>query len=246
MRWLVIATLALASCGGSAQAPTTTAASTQQASTAAPTSAGATAAATGAGGSAASPQATGPAFADVIRTGKTATYKIAYKWTTTSAGQTQTVTQTWTFKPPKSRLDWTVKDPASGATSTISWFEIDTGSFLCTAAGGQTFCIKSDEQGVVGQNPAFGLQESFEQDPGAFSGATQTTRTIAGQQGLCYVMTGLQVIGGADGTFCYTSSGIPLLLEWKVGSDSWSMEATSFTTAVADGEFTLPAAPVSY
>lgn len=243
MRWLVIAGLALASCGGTAQAPTSTSAgSTQQQATSAPT-----AAATAAGSAAASAQASaGPAFADVIRSGKSATYKIAYKWTTTSAGQTQTVTQTWTFKPPKARLDWTVKDPASGATSTISWFEIETGSFLCTAAGGQTFCVKSDEQGAVGQNPAFGLQESFEQNPGAFSGATQTTRTIAGQQGLCYVMTGLQVIGGADGTFCYTSSGIPLLLEWKLGTDSWSMEATSFSTAVADGEFTLPATPVSY
>jgi hypothetical protein len=249
MRWLVIfAALVLTACpskspsagGGATDAP-----AQGQAATAAPgaTSGGAAtgAPAATAPASAAATQS-GPSFADLIRSGKAATYKVAYKWTISVAGKSETTEQAWTFKPPKARMDWITVDP-SGAKTTLSFIEDPNGAYFCTIGGGQSFCFKTDPGQVAGQNAAFGLQESFENDPSQLAGATVSRRTIAGQQGICYAVGGVQAFNLASGTFCYTSSGVPLLLEWKQGDLGWAMEATSFSTSVNDSDFALPAPP---
>ncbi len=207
--------------------------------TAAPTAAASAAAASPAASAAASASAAaGPAFGDLVKSGKLATYKVSYKWT--ASGQTDSFTQTWTFKPPKSRVDWTTT--SGGATSTFSIYEDGTKAYLCTTDGGQATCLETEGSGLEGQNQAFALQESFESDPASFNSTYTETRTIAGQKAYCYTV-GSAALGGSA-TSCYTQTGVPMLIEWKAGTEAWSMEATSFSASVSDGDFVLPATPI--
>lgn len=235
---VVAAALLIASCS-QAQPPAATGAPTAEATPAAATAASTpTSAAAGTAAATAAASPSGPTFGDLVKSGKLATYKVSYKWT--ASGSTDTFTQTWTFKPPKSRVDWTTT--SGGTTSTFSIFEDGTKAYLCTTDGGQATCLETQGSGLEGQNQAFALQESFESDPNAFNSAFTETRTIAGQKAYCYTV-GSAALGGSA-TSCYTQTGVPMLIEWKAGTEAWSMEATSFSASVSDADFALPATPI--
>ena len=238
MRSLVVAALILASCGGGATAPAASepaAAATQ----------GAAATAAPAGAATAAPAAAAePAFADIIRSGKAATYKVAYKITVTGAGQggDAATGMALYFKPPKTRID--LSGTQEGKTSAIAIYYLDTGTFFCTADGDQKSCLQTSTDPGEGQAAGFEIQESFREDPAGLNATFRENRTIAGQQALCYVVRGTVALGFSDGTFCYTSSGVPLLSTWSAEGVSWTMEATSYSATVPDNDFTLPAAPM--
>src|SRR5690348_7670929 len=92
---LTAASIALAACGGAAspaaQAPT---------ATAGPVASASQATATGSAG--------GPNIADVLKAGKSTTYKATYTWTIGAGAQNITSTQTWYYKSPNSRFDYSV------------------------------------------------------------------------------------------------------------------------------------------
>ena len=230
MRFLMLASVVLAACGGGGTAPSGGA-----------TESGEPAAASQAPGAAsAAPSGDAdPKFADILRSGKAASYKVTYKFTSTGSGQSGTSEQTWYFKPPKTRLDM-IGDDGYGGTTKISMFFLDTGSFLCTEAGGDKSCLQVSADAAAGQNVGFEIQDSLAS--GSFDGTFRERRTIAGQQALCYVVRGAAALF-TEGTFCYTQSGIPLLSTWATGGASFTMEATAFSTSVADSDFTLPATP---
>ena len=229
MRLISICAIAvvLGACGGAAapsgQAP---ASSPAAAVTAAGTKAAATSAAT----------ASGPNIADVLKAGKLTTYKVTYKWTITAGGQTQTSEQTWYYKAPKARFDF-----SAGPGSTFSVFTLEDGTYVCTTAGGQSFCQKSPAGGGLDANPAasFGLQ--LQEHPEQFNSSYQGTKSIAGQSAQCYGVKSVSAGAFGDVTSCYSASGVPLLTQIKSQGQEFTMEASSFSTSVSDADFKLPA-----
>ena len=228
MRRLGICAMAilLAACGGaaapSAQGP---------ASTTAPTTAGAAATA------AAPATASGPNIADILKAGKLTSYKVTYKWTVTAGGQTQTSEQTWYYKAPKARFDF-----SAGPGAVFSVYTLPDGTYLCTGAGGQTFCQKGPAGSGLDANPtaSFGLQ--LTDHPEQFNSSFQGTKSIAGQTAQCYGVKSLAGTAFGDVTTCFSSAGVPLLTQMKSPGQEFTMEATNFSAAVTDADFTLPAA----
>jgi outer membrane lipoprotein-sorting protein len=223
---LAVAALALAACGGAAapsgQAPAATAPAGGSAATstaAAPTA------------------ASGPNIADVLKAGKATTYKATYKWSTTAGGQTIDSEQTWYYKAPNSRFDF-----SAGPGASFSIFSLADGTYLCTSAGGTSFCQKSAGRSAFGQNPAADFALQLQGDPTKFNAAFTGSQTIAGQQAQCYNVKSLA--GGAFGdvSTCYSSNGVPLKTTITAQGTSVTMEATAFSTNVTDADFALPAA----
>ena len=225
---LVACVLALAACGGAAAPAAPAPAATTAAAAATSTQAASTAAAA---------TSSGPNIADVLKAGKLSTYKVTYKWTIVTGGQSQESEQTWYYKAPNSRFDF-----SAGPGATFSVFSLADGTYVCTNAGGSAFCQKSAAGAALQANPAadFGLQ--LQTDPGQFNSSYQGVKSIAGQQAQCYAVKSLAGAAFAEVTSCYTATGVPLLTTMSAQGSTFTMEASSFSTTVADSDFTLPAA----
>ena len=223
---LCVIAIVLGACGGAA-AP----------STQAPTVPAAAATVAQAATSAASATPSGPNVADLLKAGKLSTYKVTYKWTIVAGGQTQTSEQTWYYKAPKARFDF-----SAGPGSLFSVFTLEDGTYVCTTAGGQSFCQKSPGGTGLDANPAasFGLQ--FQDHPEQFNASFQGTRSIAGQTAQCYGVKSVAVGAFSDVTSCYSSNGVPLLTKMTSQGQEFTMEASNFSTTVTDADFKLPAA----
>lgn len=228
---MCVTAIVLAACGGAAApsgqsttAPATVAAATTTAPAAATTAPVATTAA-------------GPNIADLLKAGKLSTYKVTYKWTIVAGGQTQTSEQTWYYKAPKARFDF-----SAGPDSLFSVFTLPDGSYVCTIAGGQSFCQKSPGGTGLDANPtaSFGLQ--FQDHPEQFNATFQGARSIAGQSAQCYGVKSIAAGAFGDVTSCYSSFGVPLLTKMTAQGQEFTMEASNFSTTVTDADFTLPAA----
>src|SRR5438132_3905937 len=107
---LAACAIALTACGGAA-APSGAAATTAAGATVATSTQSTT--------TAAAATASGPNIADVLKAGKATTYKATYKWTITAGGQTTTSEQTWYYKAPNSRFDF-----SAGPGATFSVFSL--------------------------------------------------------------------------------------------------------------------------
>jgi hypothetical protein len=227
---LVLALMIAASCGGGTNPSTVT--TTGAAATNA-------VAATGSG----VPSAGSPSFVQILGSAKTSEYKVTYKLTATGGAEGFSGEQSWYFKPPKARFDFS--SSVSGQTALVSLYSLPDGTFMCFGGTGQTAqCIgMSGLDTALQQNPAAAFQESFIQHPDQFNGVLVETRQIAGQQAHCYDVkaTTAATAGLADGRFCYSTQGIPLLQRFAVQGGTWSMEATNLSTTVPDSDFALPA-----
>jgi hypothetical protein len=227
---LVFAFVIAASCGGTA---TPSASATGATATSA---AGASSASSGA------PSGSSPSFSQILGAAKASEYKVTYKLTATGGAEGFSGEQSWYFKPPKARFDFT--SSISGTAATISLFALPDGTYMCFGGTGQTAqCIgMSGLDTALQQNPAAAFQESFIQHPDQYSGVLVETRQIAGQQAHCYdVKASAATAGLTDGRFCYSTQGIPLLQRFAVQGGTWSMEATNLSATVPDSDFTLPA-----
>jgi hypothetical protein len=237
MRAIALAAVVLAAaCGGGAAPATTgeqTGAGTGVAATSAPA---AGAAATGAAASA----ATGPSFASILGAAKTANYKVSYKWTTTADGKTETAEQTWYQLGAKSRFDFSTKD------GSISFYDLTDGSFMCTRDK-ETMCLGMPKEAGLAANPGAAFQLEVEDRPDRFDPTFEGTRQIAGQSAQCFALgTIAAAAAGVQSRICYSSSGIPLLIQQKITGLDFTFEATSFSTNVSDADFVLPAKPITY
>jgi hypothetical protein len=228
---LVFAFVIAASCGGSAT-PTTTGTPGATATSAA------VASSVGSGG----PTSGSPSFGQILSAAKVSEYKVTYKLTATGGAEGFSGEQSWYFKPPKARFDFT--SSVSGQAATISLFALPDGTYMCFGGTGQAAqCIgMSGLDTALQQNPAAAFQESFIEHPDQYSGVLVETRQIAGQQAHCYdVKASAPTAGLTDGRFCYSTQGIPLLQRFGAQGGTWSMEATNLSTTVPDSDFTLPA-----
>jgi hypothetical protein len=229
----VFAFVIAASCGGTTPSGTTP-------SGAAPTNA--VAATVGAATNA--PSSGSPSFGQILTSGKASEYKVTYKLTATGGAEGFSGEQSWFFKPPKARFDFS--SSASGQIATVSLYALPDGTFMCFGGTGQTAqCIgMSGLDTALQQNPAALYQESFIQHPDQFNGVLVETRQIAGQQAHCYDVKSVMASASlTDGRFCYSAQGIPLLQRFASQGGTWSLEATNLSTTVPDTDFTLPANP---
>ncbi len=230
---LVFAFVIAASCGGTTGATNTTTGG-----------AGATAAVASGTVATSVPATGGPSFAQVLSSAKATEYKVTYKLTTTVGSDTISGEQSWFFKPPRARFDFS--STAGGQSSSLSLYALPDGTYMCFGAAGQAAtCIgMTGLDTALQQNPAALYQEALLQHPDQYSGVLVETRQIAGQQASCYDVKSTVVSACVtDGRFCYSSQGIPLLQRFAVQGATWSMEATNLSSTVPDSDFTLPSQP---
>ncbi len=221
----------LAACGPAPQPPAPPAppspAATQPASTPAPTGGQAPGQPPPAGGQ-------GPNFLQLMGGARNAAYKVTYRMSGAGAGQGTSVDQTWYIKPPKSRWDM---------GSDMSIYVLEDGFYQCTRSGGTATCLQlGPAQGGL-QSPGFQAQMEMQDKPDQFNPTYQGTRQIAGQQAHCYALNPAATLSIGQGTFCFSSQGVMLLMEARSQGSEFRMEATSYSTSVSDGDFTLPARP---
>ena len=236
----VLVSAFVAACGGGASTTSTASAGASAAATSAATSAPTTAPS-----AAASSAASGPKLLDLLTAGKSAQYKITYKLNASGAGaEAFSGTQSWYFKPPRSRFDFTSN--VGGQTTSLSIFSIPDGQFMCFTTAGQATCLSLPPTGSpMDTNLAASFQATLSDHPDQYGGTFTGTKTIAGIQGNCYdVKSTAAAAGGLSaGSFCYSKEGIPLLSSFSVQGSTWAMEATNVSTTVPDSDFTLPAKP---
>jgi outer membrane lipoprotein-sorting protein len=220
------AAIALAGCGGAASPAAQAPAATTAAGTSVAASTQSGAAAPG-----------GPSIADVLKAGKTTTYKATYTWTIAAGGQTVASTQTWYYKAPNARFDYSV-----GPGASFSLFSLADGTYICTNAGGSASCQKAAGQAAFGQNPAADFALQLQGDPSKFNASFTGSQSIAGQQAQCYSVKSIAAGAFGDVSTCYSSTGVPLKTTISASGSTITMEATAFSTTVTDADFALPAA----
>jgi len=179
---------------------------------------------------------------DIVGAGRQASYKVVYRISGTSQGTSLAGEQTVYFKPPKRRMDTKM-----GGEDT-SMFMLEDGTYMCMAQGGTRTCLKMPQGQSLppGQAPAGQAQEQVHANPGQYDSTYQGTRQIAGQTAQCY---GIKSKAGGpagvdEGLVCYSNQGVPLLTQTKSQGTEFSMEATSYSTSVADADFQIPAPPM--
>ena len=234
----VLVSAFIAACGGGASTTSTASAGASAAATTAPSAAA----------SSAPSAASGPKLADLLLAGKNAQYKISYKLTATGPAASFSGTQSWYFKPPKSRFDFSFAAPGAPAQS-VSIFSGPDGQFMCFTQSGPAMCLSLPATGSpMDANLAASFQGSLVDHPDQYGGAFTGTKTIAGVQGSCYDVKAAAAAATAlsSGSFCYSKEGIPLLSQFSAQGSSWSMEATNVSTTVPDSDFVLPAKPTVY
>ena len=244
---VVLASVVVAACGGGASTTTTASAGASAAATTAATTARTTAP-TAAATSAAP---AGPGLADLLAASKNATYKITYKITATGGGaEAMNGTQTWYFKPPRSRFDFNIAQ--GGQNLQISFYSLPEGQIYCTVitgAGATCFSVKGAGS-PADSNIAMSTQSELINNPSKYGATFTGTKTFAGLQGNCYDVKSTVAAGAfSGGSFCYSKEGIPLLQSFTASaqgqSSSWTVEATNYSATVADSDFTPPAKPIN-
>jgi len=237
----------IVACGGAAPASNSGAGSSAGATPGGGTSATGTTSGSGSGTGSGAPTASGPKLSELLTAGKNTPYKVTYKYTFSGSGQSVTGEQSWYFKPPKARYDFTSN--VGGQTSVISFFMLPDGTYYCFAAGPTKQClgIKGAAGSPLDSNPAATLQQSMIANPSAYGGTFIESKTIAGQQGNCYDVSGTGAASGAfsSGRWCLTKEGIILLSSFTAQGSSVALEATNVSTTVPDSDFELPAKPLS-
>jgi hypothetical protein len=228
----------IVACGGAAPATTGASSAPSTAATTAPTTAP-----SAAGSKAAD---AGPLLTALLGASKNATYKITYKITASgAAADAFNGEQTWYFKPPRARFDFATTQ--GGQKLTISLFSLPEGTFYCFNAGLVQCFGTTGTSSPLDQNAAVMAQQALVGNPTGFGATASASRTIAGQQAQCFDVTSKAATAGFDaGTFCYSKEGVPLLSTFTTPQyGSWTTEATSYSTTVADSDFTLPAKPLT-
>ncbi len=164
--------------------------------------------------------------------------KVAYDFTTTTAGQSSTGAMTLYWKPPDS---WRMDFDSEGTTGIL----ISSGgkSYLCSESDGGGQCLESP----AGQAAPFPFLSAFT-DPGALQDLVgeaitgvdveRSERTIAGQAARCFSISGAAAGGSAE--YCFSEDGIMLLLRSGASGSEFVLEATSVEGEVTEADLQPP------
>jgi len=232
---LALSVLALAAaCGGGG--------ASGGAASSAPASVAASAPSGAAPASAPAAASSGPALRDVASRSNVTPFKVSYKLSTNAGGQAVEVTQTWYQSGSRFRVDLATAQAGGGGT--FSFYSLPEGSFSCGAFGGagaQCTAIPAGA-GAGMQMPGFQLDTDIRANADRYGAAFTGTRQVAGVTGQCFNFGQTAGASFQKGMACYSSSGIPLYMQFDVAGGGFTMEATSVGTPT-DADFRLPATP---
>lgn len=175
----------------------------------------------------------GASFLDIIGK-KTNEYKATYNIKTTSEGKTTSYTMMWAVKG-KDKVKWSMDVPEQ--KSSAVFYKVGTEFYMCSTTDGKEMCFKT-QQNV----PDFDSNLESYKDTSKYSTSAKAPKVIAGATALCFEIKGI----GADAqTYevesCVSKEGIPLYTHSKGPNFESTMEATEFSSTVADSEFVVPA-----
>ncbi len=193
---------------------------------------------------ASSSPAVGPSLREVLAAARVAEYAVVYMIVERHGRDSATGEQSWFVKPPRERFDSSVE--VAGQRTTTSLFALVDGTFLCSRDSTRSMCLAmSGRSSALQQNESASVHEQLVQHPEQFDGVLVDTTQIAGQQAYCYGVKAVtvQASGLADGRFCYSARGIPLLLRFSTQGAEVSMVATRLSASVSDSDFLLPGTP---
>lgn len=180
-----------------------------------------------------------PPLAVLLAGARDATFRVTFRVTVAGGPTAVAGTQTWYVRRGSSRFDFTLAQ-GSGAQGSASVYVIPEGTYLCTSAGGPTMCIAMPAAAALQGNPNAAFDLQLRERPDQYASTYQGTRQIAGQTAQCYSVA---VPSAGTTRLCYTSAGIPLLIESAAAGITTTFEATELGTTVSDADLRLPAPP---
>ncbi|MCH8950440.1 MAG: hypothetical protein IIB87_08695 [Chloroflexi bacterium] len=171
--------------------------------------------------------------------------KIEYQFTSGAAGGIGDGTMTLYWKPPDTqRID------LSMSTGDVTLITTATASYMCTSAAGTGQCLEMPLDDSLAPD-FFGIftdPASFIDEIDATLGDVdidRSSRTIAGQNAICFSMSG--TIGGETGAaeYCFRDDGVLLLLRATGGPETegggeFFLEAISVEDSVSDSDLEPP------
>jgi len=185
-----------------------------------------------------------PKLLEALAAAKLTQYKITYKYTLTGAGAALSGEQSWYFKPPKQRFDFSSN--LGGTATVISFFALADGTYYCMSLASTKTCFSLKTVGIgspLDANQAAVFQRSMIENPSAYGATFVENKTYAGQTGACYDVTGATgaAAGFTSGRWCYTKEGIMLFSSFGAQGSGIALEATNVSMTVPDSDFELPA-----
>ncbi len=175
----------------------------------------------------------GTSFTDILGK-RTTEYKAKYNIKTTAEGKTTSYTMMWAIKG-KDKVKWSMEIPEQQASTVF--YKIGTDLYMCSTTEGKEMCFKTQQD-----TPNFDSNLESYKDNSKYTTSTKAPRIIAGATALCFEVKGL---GGDAQTYevesCVSKEGVPLYMYSKGANFESTMEATEYSSSVADSEFTVPA-----
>lgn len=113
----------------------------------------------------------------------------------------------------------------------------------CMNQAGEWMCFESDATSADA-NYTYEVDDPMSDDIDSFDGEVNKLpgRVIAGAQAECFEVIYDDIeYEDAEYIYCYSSGGVPLLMEGEIDSTVWRMVAREFSTTVSNNVFDLPA-----
>ena len=124
-------------------------------------------------------------------------------------------------------------DVATGGMQ-IRMYDVSKKTSTCILAGTKWTCTSTTSQAG---NQTSDLSQQLQSEEAKYTVTADGIETFAGTAAACYKIV------SSDGTnrYCVSPEGVPLYLKSSAGDGDIVMEATSYSTSVADSDFALPA-----
>ncbi len=153
--------------------------------------------------------------------GASTSYKVDYTLTMTGA---EPITKTVYVSGKKIRTDMV----ANGIN--IQMYILADGTYSCNNAAGSWMCTSMPTQASS--------TEDLVSNQATYTPISMSDKTIAGVTGHCYK---LENVNGYDMEYCFSDDGAILWTKTVGEGTTTEMTATSYSTAVTDADFVLPA-----
>jgi len=161
--------------------------------------------------------------------GAKAEYKAKYDIKMTVSGKTTSAVETMAVKGKNLKTEI---ETEGGKAST---YFIDSKTYSCSAAAGQTMCFEipaaqADTKTTEREND---LRENWKN----YQISPKGTRTVARKLATCFGYT----VDNAQVEYCFSTDGVPLYIRSDSEGNVVEMTASEYSTSVSDSEFELPA-----
>jgi len=166
------------------------------------------------------------------------TAKVTYQYTSETNGQTIEAEWVMVQRPPDSRFE-IVSSEGGQESRTIVIGTADK-SYICVSAGGSESCFESDQTDQYTSlfDSIFAVPQSIAGGIGDVGLVDESAREIGGVDANCFSVD-TAALGGAS-EICFSDEGLLLYLRGESAGSSFTYEAKSASTDVADADFEPP------